>query len=278
VQPLIPPAEIPPSPPSPPAGQKPQGGDGLTPEKPNPPAPAAKDPGLDGGLPGLLPQEKALPAPKPQSNGAMPSATGKGNDLAPATPNGNLPGLTPDAAPLPKPEATPLLPPDAAPPAPKSSDHGGAVKTSCELPLQADWGSALYPESLQQGGPRVAQLSEVPAEAKPPAALGGFSPVALCEHERWLAGDPQFEAVYRERTYLFRSDEERRRFLNAPGDYVPACAGNDPVLAVEEARSVPGTLTRSALWNGRLYLFTSSATLAQFREEPDRYAKATAGR
>jgi YHS domain-containing protein len=55
---------------------------------------------------------------------------------------------------------------------------------------------------------------------------------------------------------------------------VPACAGNDPVVEADQTRPVPGTLDHSALWNGRLYLFSSAATLARFRTAPGRYADA----
>jgi YHS domain-containing protein len=73
---------------------------------------------------------------------------------------------------------------------------------------------------------------------------------------------------------LFASGEDRQRFMEAPDRYVPACSGNDPIIAAEEDRQVAGKIDHSAIYRGRLYLFSSSATLAQFREEPRRYAVA----
>ena len=52
----------------------------------------------------------------------------------------------------------------------------------------------------------------------------------------------------------------------------PGADGNDVVLAMEENRAVPGSVTHSAMWHGRVYLFSNSATLAAFQDDPARYA------
>ena len=104
--------------------------------------------------------------------------------------------------------------------------------------------------------------------------MGGYSPVAICEGQRWVVGDPKYKAAYRGRTYWLANDGERQRFLTAPRR-VPACCGNDPVVEAEQARHVSGTLDHSALWKGRLYLFASAATFAHFRHAPGRYADAS---
>ena len=52
---------------------------------------------------------------------------------------------------------------------------------------------------------------------------------------------------------------------------MPGFNGNDPVLAREQ-QSKPGSVQHSAIWNGRLYLFAGSETLARFKKKPAFYA------
>ncbi len=77
---------------------------------------------------------------------------------------------------------------------------------------------------------------------------------------------------YQGQVFHFSSEAARKRFEAAPQKYAPVHGGNDIVLAVEENRTVPGSVNHSAVWHGRLYLFSNSATLATFREDPARYA------
>jgi YHS domain-containing protein len=48
-------------------------------------------------------------------------------------------------------------------------------------------------------------------------------------------------------------------------------SAHDPVLAVEENRRVPGHTDYCVMYNGQLYMFSSSATLARFKESPEKY-------
>jgi YHS domain-containing protein len=104
-------------------------------------------------------------------------------------------------------------------------------------------------------------------------ALDGFCPVELREKEKWVAGRSDLRASYQGQVYRFSSEAAKRRFAAAPEKYAPANAGYDTVLAMEENRDVNGSIQHSAVWQGRLYLFASSANLAAFREDPTRYAK-----
>lgn len=103
--------------------------------------------------------------------------------------------------------------------------------------------------------------------------LEGYCPVELQEHDRWAAGNPDISMAYQGQLFYFSSDAARKRFEASPEKYAPAQSGNDIVLAVEENRTVPGKANHSAVWHERLYLFSSSATLAMFQEDPTRYAK-----
>jgi YHS domain-containing protein len=220
--------------------------------------------------------EKVVPPPKPQVKPQVkPSVPSEDEDLVPEIPK--------------KPSLKGSSDTEEGPQFPTRRSHNRAVdqtasgivapegrmtqaETRQPMVLQADWNSALSPETMQGGAIRqVSWVSETPSSVRP--VLGGFCPVQLCDHEQWVAGNPRLALVYDGRTYLFSGPAERQRFLATPQRYVPACSGNDPVAAVEEGRSAPGSLSYCAIWNGRLYLFASAQTLATFREEPARYAK-----
>ena len=147
---------------------------------------------------------------------------------------------------------------------------GAADKPQSIAPLQADWNSALYPESLGSGNSRLTVCANVSPHRSAAVAIDGYCPVQLCENDKWVAGTSEFKAEYRGQVYLFSGPAERRRFLATPDRYVPANSGNDPVLALG-GRNVPGKPEHAAVCNGRLYLFSSDAALTQFREEPERY-------
>jgi len=105
-----------------------------------------------------------------------------------------------------------------------------------------------------------------------PLALEGFCLVELGENERWLPGNPRWSVVYQGRKYLFSGPTQRQRFLAAPHRYAPVYSAHDPVLIVDGNRRVPGQTDYCVIYDGRLYMFSGSATLARFKENPDRYA------
>jgi len=107
----------------------------------------------------------------------------------------------------------------------------------------------------------------------PPLGLDGFCPVTLCEkRDCWVAGDIRWGAIHRGRTYLFAGEAEQKAFLADPDRYAPVLDGNDPVLALERSRAVPGARDHGVFYDGRVYLFASEDTLEVFRKDPDRYA------
>jgi len=108
--------------------------------------------------------------------------------------------------------------------------------------------------------------------AIPPVALKGYCPVELVRNGRWVQGDVQWTVVYKGWIYRFSGAQQRRDFLAEPERYVPVNAGNDVVLALDTGRDVPGLTAYCAIYNGRLYMFSSAATQAQFNREPQRYA------
>ena len=106
----------------------------------------------------------------------------------------------------------------------------------------------------------------------PPLALDGFCPVALIQKKRWVLGDVRYGAYDHGRTYLFSGPEEQKQFLANPGAFAPVMSGNDPVLALDQRQSVPGRREFGAYFGNRIYLFSSEATFAQFKRNPNFYA------
>jgi len=260
-----------------------------------------------GGI-DTLPQ--SVPTPKPEGSGGTNLTPSK--DLVPpagsppdsVTPKLVTPIIEPTKAPdkdtparkpsQVEPEVSPSPDPKPAAPSPDNSNkdssllrrgsHVVAAKATpmrSDLPIQANWNASLEPESIS--GIRLESVSleqESTMMNNPPRsrALEGYCPVQLQENDRWIVGNKRFRLTYQGQEFVFSSDTARKRFEAAPEKYAPVHSGNDVVLVMEENREVPGSVSHSAIWHGRLYLFSNSANLAAFRDDPARYAKAEAPR
>jgi YHS domain-containing protein len=118
-----------------------------------------------------------------------------------------------------------------------------------------------------------------PAETTPgpdrfgsmPLGLEGYCPVTLSDRGVWTEGRAQWGARHRGRTYLFAGPEQQQAFLAAPDRYAPALSGDDPVVVVDQGRSMPGRRAYGVTYQSRMYLFSSPETRAQFAANPDRY-------
>jgi len=235
-----------------------------------------------GGTGTNLPKEPVSPggllpnagAPKPITPGTEPAKTPAGDSLSPKSFN-----LEPEVAPSPgtKPEA-----PSPARPIKDSSLSRQrkdlvAARIS-EPPMQANWDASLEPETVGGDRFRTTSFEQQSPKSDHPlhSGLGGYCPVQLQENDRWVAGNQDLRLTYQGQVFVFSSDAARKRFEAAPEKYAPVQSGNDVVLAMEENRTVPGSVTHSAIWRGRLYLFSNSATLAAFQDDPARYVKANA--
>lgn len=242
-------------------------------EKPDSPiapiGPSAKEPTFDGGLPGLAPPEKLVPQLRPTLSTPLPAIPIEKN-LSPIEPGKTPPAGTPGKPVLP--QSNSPKPIDSG--ATESSQPDGLPGESQKGPrLQANWDSALYPESTGSGDLRLTGAKEEISAPDPQAGLDGYCPVQLCEHERWVQGNPKYKVRYHGQIFLLSGPEEQKRFLATPRRYAPAFDGDDRVVATEEARRVPGKTECSAIYNKRVYLFSNPITLKQFREDPDRYTK-----
>jgi thiol-disulfide isomerase/thioredoxin/YHS domain-containing protein len=112
----------------------------------------------------------------------------------------------------------------------------------------------------------------------PPLGLDGFCPVQLSyamkqaePSRRWTRGDVRWGAIHRGRLYLFAGATEQTSFLADPDRFAPVASGDDPVLALDQGRQVPGRREFGVMYGGRFYLFASESTLTQFAKNPERY-------
>ncbi len=124
---------------------------------------------------------------------------------------------------------------------------------------------------------RVVMIADATPETPPrrenlPVALDGFCPVELVDNEQWTAGNPRWAVEYGGFTYLLAGPEQRRQFLAGVERFAMSYAGDDPVFRVDGQRHVAGKTDYCVTYQGRLYMFSSQATLSRFREAPGRYA------
>ncbi|OHB81710.1 MAG: hypothetical protein A2W31_09355 [Planctomycetes bacterium RBG_16_64_10] len=106
----------------------------------------------------------------------------------------------------------------------------------------------------------------------PPLGMDGFCPVTLKKQQRWTLGDRRWGVIHRGRTYLFASAEAQREFLQDPDLYSPVLSGIDPVVALEQGRSMAGRRRHGVFYGGRVYLFASESSLQRFSRSPEQYA------
>ncbi len=271
----------------------------LPPPQPMPPLqmPLTMPEGSGGLLPSILP---------PQTPGGsldLPAQPESGSPPPLAPPEGGLPGLPPE----PDHSSMPGLPdanPTASEPNRKNSATGSRptrnAKTATadslgeviplgeiQEPERNDASLAVYrvdpigavPAELEQNKAAAYVTPDMPAQAEatdrknslPSIALGGYCPVALVSQGRWTRGDLRWTVVHGGSIYRLSGAAQRQQFLANPEAFAPACSGNDPVLAVEAGRTVPGQSAFCATYNGRLYMFSSAATQAEFNRNPQRY-------
>lgn len=232
---------------------------GAAPQQPAaPPGPyGGNRPEMQQRMVNQLPTTAPAVQPRPQS---WQAETARWNPAASATANsyGAMPSPAQPSAP-----ADPML----------------AAGVAANPMGQSSAGQAGLGDEAARGRLGVAAQSPPatePRPSNPPLALEGYCSVALAEKERWIKGDPRYGVIHRGRTYLFSGQDEAKRFFTDPDRYAPVLSGNDVVLAVEENRQTPGKREFGAWYEGRVYLFSTDASLGKFGVDPGRYASAAA--
>lgn len=169
----------------------------------------------------------------------------------------------------------PASPPQAAP----AAEQPGAEKPKTTNAFLA---ALQRPFSLFSSTPKVEKAEPttpppVPAAAKTdpygtmPLGMEGYCPVTLAEKGQWVEGRAQWGARHRGRTYLFAGEPQQRAFLSDPDHYAPALSGDDPVVAFDAGKSVPGQRRYGVTYQSRIYLFSSPETRTTFSANPQRY-------
>jgi len=222
------------------------GGMQETPSVPTPPwlaaAAAPESSASVTDLPGpTAPAADRASAPAPQSDFwstiRRPFAGGGSKPAAVAT--------TP--APAPRPEPPPTMP-----------------------PARPQWPGLAATQPAPATTP-AAPARDAAAEQPMPLGLEGYCPVTLAEKQVWTEGRPQYGARHRGRTYLFAGPDQQRAFLADPDRYAPALSGDDPVLAFEQGKSMPGQRRFGVVCQSRMYLFASPQTRDAFAANPEKY-------
>ncbi|MEN6458668.1 MAG: hypothetical protein ABFC63_07030 [Thermoguttaceae bacterium] len=119
---------------------------------------------------------------------------------------------------------------------------------------------------------RAAVAKPAAEAALPSVALGGYCAVELSRNGRWAHGDVRWTVVYDGRIYRLSGPQQREEFLANPEAFVPAAAGNDPVLLKDSHCTVAGQTAFCATYGGRLYMFSCQASQERFNSNPNRYA------
>lgn len=148
----------------------------------------------------------------------------------------------------------------------------------------AQSGSSSSPRPVYQGTPSqqgsgstaVIQGSSNAGSAmagqKP--AMRGYCPVCIAMGKGWVAGSPQFQAVYDGELYRFPKAEVLTTFQANPAKFVPALGGDDVVEYARTGKRVAGKLEHGAQRLERLYFFATEANKSAFRANPTQYANA----
>lgn len=104
------------------------------------------------------------------------------------------------------------------------------------------------------------------------SGLKGFCIVTLKDDRDLVDGKPEFYSEFDSRIFTFSSMGAKRAFDAAPHQYAPANGGNDVVLRTRGETRVEGSLDHAAWYRGKLYLFSSEKTHAQFVKAPREFA------
>lgn len=145
-----------------------------------------------------------------------------------------------------------------------------AVALQAEKPASSEMQQAGYvglniPESASQVG------FDSGTKATSAPLLDGFCPVQLVENEQWIKGSPRYAAEWKGRVYWLSDAAALNKFIANAERYTPVLSGLDPVMLMQGERR-DGLTDYCVVYDGRLYMFSSAATLARFRQSPRQYA------
>ncbi len=236
----------------------------------------------------------ARPTIEPASPQAPPSPSGMASWLgdsaqrsAPASPpvtyGSAVPQPYPAAQPVPQPPPTPAVatygltpaaqqPPAATEPAaPEKPHNSNAFLAALQRPFSLFSSTPKVEKAEPTTPPAVPAAAKVDPYGTMPLGMEGYCPVTLAEKGQWVEGRAQWGARHRGRTYLFVAEAQQRAFLTDPDRYAPALSGDDPVVAFDAGKSVPGQRRYGVTYQSRIYLFSSPESRTAFSANPQRY-------
>lgn len=104
-----------------------------------------------------------------------------------------------------------------------------------------------------------------------PSVFGKLCPVSPIEAGEFTEGKREYTANYRGYQVHFASAEAMEQFRAAPQKYWPIADGSC-VVALRARQSSPGNLQYGAVYQGRVWLFSSSDSKSEFEADPQSYA------
>jgi YHS domain-containing protein len=188
---------------------------------------------------------------------------------APAAPSAPALTAAPTAAPAAQPTTAPAKPADEGKPKQANPFIAALQKPFALLPKWPGTGNAK--PAVPAAAPVAVAAAPADTLGSMPLGLEGYCPVTLVERGAWVEGRAQFGARHRGRTYLFAGAEQQQAFLTDPDRYAPALSGDDPVLAFDAGKTVPGQRRFGVTYQSRVYLFSSTETQSAFSADPQKY-------
>jgi len=102
-------------------------------------------------------------------------------------------------------------------------------------------------------------------------AIHGYCPVTLRDHQQWVLGSREIQAIREGKVYLFSSERAREIFVAAAELYLPMLAGDCPVTYAESRIRQAGELAWGLIHQRRIFFFASKEKLQAFEAEPATY-------
>lgn len=129
-------------------------------------------------------------------------------------------------------------------------------------------------ETPQTGSPGTPIAIRPSAETLPPlVGLDGYCPVAINSRRQWLRGRKDLAVTHQGVVYYLASEDEFRKFKDAPWQFVPKMIGCDPVELWHSDQAVQGSVQFGAFFDRQLYLFVDAESRTKFKRDPAKYTR-----
>ena len=116
------------------------------------------------------------------------------------------------------------------------------------------------------------QMVKADRMEQPQIGLAGYCPVCILDANKWAKGSPEHQSTYDGVTYYFPEEAIKEKFLANPAKYVPALGGDCIVCYAKLGKRVPGTISHTARYENRLFLFPGAEQQQAFLSNPKEFA------